>query len=224
MGCPKRLVLVRHAQSVGNVLAVDERAECDLATYAYPLTERGRKQAAFTGEYLRERFNEFNAYYVSYYTRAQETMEIMYPRAKGYHAYEDARLAEGQRGIWHTMTDEEIGKKFPEEVARKEREGLYHYRPWGGENWLDIELRIHSFLMTLNQEYDDENVLVVGHGHLFLLFQRILDQLSIGEVLKRYEKAIVENASVTIYEPELIKNKSRLVLKEHNIVPWQGKF
>lgn len=148
MAWPKLLVFVRHAESEGNIRSVDERAEFDLSTHAYNLTPRGVQQAEITGRYLHDRFGEFDTYYQSYYFRTKQTLGTMYPEAR---VYEDSRLAEGQRGIWHTMTKEKVFERFPEEIIRKEREGLYHYRPWGGENWPDIELRVHSFLGTINR-------------------------------------------------------------------------
>lgn len=218
---PKLLVLVRHAESEGNVLSPIERTRFATATPEWNLTERGRKQAEWTGKFLRERFGKFDVHYVSYYTRSKETMAIMYPDAK---VYEDPRLAEGQRGIWHAMSEAEIRRKFPEEIARKEREGLYHYRAPGGENWPDIELRIHSFLGTLGRDYEDESVIIVCHGHWLTLFERLMHHFSIQEALDRYHNRTKENASVTIYEGQKIDGKSRLILKEENLIPWKGKI
>lgn len=216
MSWPRRLVLVRHAESEGNILTADERAGFCLATHAYPLTERGRKQATLTGQHLHKQFGKFDINYVSYYERSKETMRIMYPDAK---IYEDPRLAEAQRGIYHTMTSSEIELKFPEEIKRKIREGLYHYRPLGGENWPDVELRIHSFLGTLNRDYGGMNVLIVVHGNWLLLFQRLIHHFSIEEAVKRYQNHIFKNASVTTYD-----GKKRLTLVNENIVPWANQL
>lgn len=221
MAWPKLLVLVRHAESQGNVLTVDERARFDLATHSYELTARGKKQAQITGKYLQKKFGKFDIYYQSYYSRTKQTLQLMYPKA---HVYEDSRLAEGQRGIWHTMTAAQIKKRFPEEVKRKEREGLYHYRPWGGENWPDIELRIHSFLGTLSRDYEDKKVICTVHGHWLIIFQKLIHHFSIEEALKRHKAGVFENASVTIYEGKNVQGKSRLLLKEENTVPWKGKI
>jgi len=219
MAWPKLLVLVRHAESEGNVLSVAQRANLDTATYAYKLTERGRKQAKITSEFLRKKIGLFDVYYVSYYERSKETMRIMYPKAR---VYEDPRLAEGQRGIWHVLTKKQVARKFPWEIIRKEREGLYHYRPWGGENWPDIELRIHSFLGTLSRDCEDKKVIIVVHGHWLILFQKLIHHFSIEEALKKQKADFFKNASLTIYEG---KNKqSRLILKEENFVPWEGKI
>ena len=221
MTWPNLLVLVRHAESDGNVRSVDERASFETATHAYNLTPRGRKQAEITGAYLAQKFPHFDVRYVSYYQRSRETMEVMCPKQR---VYEDPRLAEGQRGIWHTMTREQMAARFPEEIARKTREGLYHYRPWGGENWADIELRIHSFLGTLARDYDNKNVLIVAHGHWMVLFQRLIEHFSIEEAIDRFHNRNAENASVTVYRGGL-EDRARLV---HNTaedcVPWAGKL
>lgn len=220
MGWPKTLVLVRHAESVGNTMKVDERAAYHTSSHAYPLTERGKAQAAITGEWLRQNFPPFDVHYVSYYKRAKETMEIMFPDAK---VYEDPRLAEAQRGIYHVMTREQMEARYPEELVRKEREGLYHYRPPGGENSPDVELRIHSFLGTLTRDCEDENVVIVVHGNWLIFFQRLLHRFSIDEAIRRYHEGVVENASVTVYRNELSCGKSRLALEKENVVPWEGK-
>jgi len=224
MGWPKLLVFVRHGESEGNILSVDERAKYDCSSHAYPLTPRGREQAKITGEYLHNRFGNFDAYYTSYYRRTHETLELMYP---GVHAYEDPRLAEAQRGIWHVLTKEEVSRYFPGEIIRKEREGLYHHRPLGGENWPDIELRIHSFMGTLARDYSGKRVLITGHGFWLILFQKLIHHFSIEEALAKYKSPVVENTSVTIYQAKRkywLFGKYHLVLQEYNTVPWEGKL
>lgn len=219
MGWPRNLVLVRHAESEGNVLSVDERAMFEHSTHSYPLTKKGRQQAEFTGAFLREKFPEgFNVRYVSYYARSRETMAIMYPNEK---VYEDPRLAEAQRGIYHSLTHDQIKEKFPEELVRKDREGLYHYRPWGGENWPDVELRIHSFLGTLNRDCTGKDVLIVVHGHWLQLFQRLVHHYSIDDAVARYKAGVFANASVTHYIRSAQEN---FQLVTENLVPWTGKL
>lgn len=219
MAWPEYLVLVRHAESEGNIRSVEQRARLDISTHELDITEHGEKQAQITGKFLQDKFGDFEINYVSYYKRSKRTMSIMYPDAN---VYEDPRLAEGQRGIWHTMTEDQIKAHLPWEIERKNREGLYHYRPPGGENWPDIELRIHSFLGTLNRDYDGQKVLIVVHGHWLILLQRLIHHFSIEEAMRRYRHAGFENTSVTIYKGMSQQGKSRLILQEENIVPWQG--
>ena len=218
MPWPKKLVLVRHAESDGNVLTTEERTKCELSTQNYRLTERGRAQAKITGAYLRKRFGEFDHYYTSYYRRAIETLELMYPAVR---RKEDPRLAEAQRGVYHSMTREEMAQHMPWELRRKEKEGLYHYRPPGGENWPDIELRIHSFLGTLARDYYGQKVLIVVHGHWLILFQQLIHHFSIAEAVRRYHEHLAPNASITIYGSTPLRHgRSHLHLQEEHLVPW----
>lgn len=219
MAWPKLLVFVRHAESEGNIRSSDERAEFDLSSHKYNLTPRGIEQAKITGEYLHKTYGKFDVYYQSYYSRNRQTLETIYPEA---HVYEDSRLAEAQRGIWHTMTKEQVMNRFPEEFERRKREGYYHYRPIGGENWPDVELRIHSFLSTLNRDYEGKRVLCVVHGNWLLILQHLIHHYSVEETLKRYENGDqVANASVTVYEGVEKDGRSSLVLKEENSIPWK---
>ena len=222
MAWPKLLVFVRHGESEGNVLNADERAELEIPTHEYALTPRGRNQALMAGLYLSKEFGSFDVYYTSTYRRAKETMALMYPDVKEPH--EDPRLDEADRGIWHTMTKEDIEKFMPWEIKRKNRVGLYRYRPFGGESWPQVELRIHSFLGTLARDYSGDRVLIVGHGNWFILFQRLIHHFSIKEAERRYHEAVLENTSITVYEEAAIGGKSRMVLnkKYDNFVPWKG--
>lgn len=225
MGWPRVVAMIRHAQSIGNTLSVEERTRLDVSTHEYRLTPRGRKQARATGKWLRSKFPcGFDAYYSSHYTRARETLSILYPKAE---VREDSRLAEAQRGIWHTISENKIAEIFPDEIKRKNREGLYQYRPLGGENWPDVEERIHSFRQTLACEHDSEKVLVIVHGNWLSLFRRVNDGLSVEEVMRRYSldnHGVVDNASVTIYRSKSVGGKPRLVLESEGIVPWKGSI
>ncbi len=219
MTWPSNLVLVRHGESKANKLSFDEFQKLGIAQHESPLTELGKIQATLTGKYLRDRygdFNDFDVYYTSYYRRAKDTMCIMYPDAK---IYEDPRLAEAQHGMWNFMHRDEIAKKYPEEVLRKEREGFYHYRPWGGENEPDVELRIHSFLGTLHRDCGGKNVLLVVHGHWLILLERLLQHFSIEESLRRRREEVAANASVTVYESD---DGERMHFAKY-CVPWEGK-
>ncbi|MFA6536181.1 MAG: histidine phosphatase family protein [Candidatus Paceibacterota bacterium] len=220
MAWPKLLVLVRHAESEGNVRTSAERAKYPVSTWEYPLTPHGEWQSGWAGDFVKREFGQFDVRYVSYYERSRQTMRIMFPHGK---VYEDPRLAEAQRGIFHTLTNEEVAQRYPEEVRRKKLEGLYHYRPPGGENWPDVELRIHSFLGTLNRDCDDKKVIMVVHGNWLILFQRLIHHFSIKEAVRRYKNATFDNASVTWYESRIIRGQSRLILVGQNVVPWAGK-
>lgn len=219
MAWPKLIVCVRHAESEGNIRTAEERTTYELSTHQYPLTARGEQQARITGEHLRAQYGVFDVYYTSYYARSKQTMALMYPEAT---AYEDPRLAEAQRGIYHILTSEQLKQHLPWELERRAREGFYHHRPLGGENWPDVELRIHSFLSTMNRDCEGKSVLIVVHGNWLILLQRLLQHFSIEEAIRRYHEATYANASVTVFEGSEMNGKSRLVERVTNIVPWHG--
>ena len=222
MAWPKQLIMVRHAESEGNLLSADDRAGLEVSTIKYNLTPKGIEQAKITGKYLHDIYKTFDVYYTSYYERSRQTMKIMYPGVK---IYEDARLAEANRGIWHTMTKDQIAQKYPEEIIAKDRDGLYHHRPLGGESWADIELRIHSFLGTLSRDCGGKKVLMVVHGHWLMLFQRLITHFSTEEAIQRYlGKKIFANASITGYAGLEANREQRLLCVQENFVPWLDKL
>jgi 2,3-bisphosphoglycerate-dependent phosphoglycerate mutase len=222
MGWPAELVLVRHAESEGNVLGADKRGSLAVPNHQFQLTERGRAQAEITGGYLRERYpTGFDTYYCSHYHRVQETMRILFPEAR---IYEDPRLAEGSRGIFSELTIAEVGERYPHEEARMRKEGYYNFRPIGGENWPDVELRIHSFLGTLSRDCEGERVLMVVHGFWLHLFRRLVERVSVAACVEAYPHETVENASVTRYTGELVDGRPRLVRQELGVVPWHGRL
>ncbi len=221
MSWPCHLFFIRHAESEGNVLDNEARTALKVATHQYKLTERGRRQAEETAKWLatndvvRLPSSSNLTCFQSYYERSRETMRY-FLRSASDKPIEDARLAEAQRGIYHAMPKEALAARYPEELERKALEGLYHYRAPGGENWLDVELRIHSFLDMLRRDYAGKDVLIVGHGHWFLMFQKIVHGWSADEALSKYQAGlgVVPNASVTIYS-------GRSVVHE-TCTPWMN--
>lgn len=220
MTFPLKIVLVRHAESEGNLLNSDDRTKLNIPSYKYKLTPFGKKQAKITGEYLNKIYKfpyGFDYFFSSYYKRAKETMEIIFPNQK---YIEDSRLAEAQRGQYHFLSKKEMKLKYKEELKRKEFEEQYHYRPFGGENWADVELRIHSFINTLSTVcFANKRVFIVVHGLWFLLFQRILHGFSIDKTIEIYNRekdnGIVANASITEYRG--------IDLVRYDYTPWKDK-
>jgi broad specificity phosphatase PhoE len=216
MQYPKEIILVRHGESEANVLSSEERTKLDSSTKDYALTAKGRLQAMQAGAYLRATYPSIDAYYTSYCRRTKETMEIMFPHAK---IVEDARIGEAQRGIWHDMSEKDIDEHFPFERARRAKEGIYYYRPFGGENWPDLEIRIHSFIETLFRQHRDERIVLCVHGHWHIAFQRIMHNLSTEETIDKYHNDVAPNGSITVYKGTLIGGKPQLTLVQQTFTP-----
>lgn len=212
MKYPKQIFLIRHGESIGNTLSCDEKVQIKDNTKDYPLTKKGREQVESLSKVMNKKFGDFDYVYTSFCRRTVETANILF---KNNNIIEDARLGEAQRGVWHTMSEENIKLSFPYEKDRKEKEGLYYYRPLGGENWPDVEVRIHCFLESLYRNHAGHKIALIVHGHWLVLFQKIIDRMSINEAVSKYVNNVAENASVTIYE-----GGDTLKLVEDNLVLW----
>ena len=212
MNWPSQIVIVRHAESEGNAKSPDDTSFDNKANHSFALTETGRKQAQKTGEYIRAKYGSFDGYICSTFCRTQETLSLIYPNVV---RTIDSRLDEFWRGIWHTMSAEDVAKFYPQEVEIKNREGWYHYRAFGGQNGQDVELMIYSFLTHLREFYAGKKVFIVGHGTWMIFLWRVLCNLSIAEAESKYKINKYKNASVTVFEGE----KDQLKLIMDNYVP-----
>lgn len=221
MALPKILVLVRHAESQANTMTMEEAIKSEIPVHELPLTEQGRKQAEITGQYLVSRFGQFDLYLTSYFKRAQETLAIMF---SGVKFKEDALLAEINFGMRHVLLPNELAIKYPEEISRRAKEGLYHHRFLGGESCLDVEQRVRLFFQdVLSKGSSNRKILVVCHGTWMMLFRKYIENWTVEEFERRFPKDHPANASVTLYESQSQAGKRYLVLTEY-VVPWHGKL
>jgi broad specificity phosphatase PhoE len=114
------------------------------------------------------------------------------------------------------LTSEGIKAKYPEEYARRKREGKYWYRPPGGESRPDVALQVQSFLGTLTRDYRQKSALIVCHSVVVLIFRRLLERWGEIDYLKVDQEADVKNCSLTIYDYD--HDKKKLVLKGFNAI------
>ncbi|MBI2048036.1 MAG: phosphoglycerate mutase family protein [Parcubacteria group bacterium] len=168
---PDEIVFCRHGESVGNVRKKDDSSTNDIPNHQFDLTSVGVSQARQAGVYLNTHFNGgFPEYYVSTFLRAKRTFQLLCLNTNPT-PYEDPRLDEYWRGIFHSMPEDAIRIFYPSEHAIAKREGWYHYRPPQGEAGKDVELRILSFLSSLEPH---ERIFICGHGQWFCFLDRIL--------------------------------------------------
>ena len=223
---PDQLVIVRHGQSERNVAKERAIAEHKLDVWSdnlrdidTPLTALGREQAVATGRFLRERFN-FDVIFSSPYLRTIQTSELITAQMSGPPSItHEERIREIEFGALDGLTRDGIRKLYPLELARREREGKYWYRPPGGESRPDVALRIHSFLGTLAREYRRKTVLVVCHSVVVLIFRRLLERWDEAQYMKVDREDEVLNCSITAYRynPE----KRKLMLDCFNTICYE---
>lgn len=176
---PKRIVLLRHAESEGNV---DETMYMRKPDHRIELTEKGKAQARRAGEELKALMgpNETLYVYVSPYLRTMQTLyelgqAVGVDRVLGVR--EEPRIREQDFGNFQDATMREL---------KKERVGFgrFFYRFPNGESAADVYDRVTSFRETLRNDIhfgrfncddrgcrtDDCTVVIVTHGLTLRVF------------------------------------------------------
>ncbi|MEW2316323.1 histidine phosphatase family protein [Streptomyces bauhiniae] len=166
MARPRRIVLVRHGESVGNVDDSVYEREPD---HALALTARGREQAEETGKHLREIFgDERVSVYVSPYRRTHETLDTFRLDPDLIRVREEPRLREQDWGNWQERDDVKLQKAY------RDAYGHFFFRFPQGESGADVYDRVGGFLESLFRSFEEPdhppNVLLVTHGLAMRLF------------------------------------------------------
>ncbi len=151
-----KLILVRHAETEGNVSQVWHGA------LDAPLTERGQQQVAATATRLAQLHAEqpIDVFYVSPLPRAQSTADAIAVATDLLPITEPA-LREFGLGDWEGRTLQEL----------REVENLWvrwdadpAFAPPNGESPLLFNQRAIQILMTLAEQHAGQTILVVTHG------------------------------------------------------------
>ncbi|XP_062146356.1 phosphoglycerate mutase-like protein AT74H isoform X1 [Alnus glutinosa] len=179
---PRRIILVRHGQSEGNV---DESAYTRTADPKIALTEKGLAEAEECGKEIKElieqdRANDWKVYfYVSPYRRTLETLKSLarpFERSRIAGMREEPRLREQDFGNFQDR------EKMRVEKAMRMLYGRFFYRFPNGESAADVYDRITGFRETLRSDIDigrfqppgnrnpNMNLVIVSHGLTLRVF------------------------------------------------------
>ncbi|KAL4428501.1 hypothetical protein ABPG75_002590 [Micractinium tetrahymenae] len=174
---PKRIFLVRHAESEGNV---DNIAYTYLPDPRVPLTARGWQQAMAAGDRLKASMEEANGgkpcklfFYTSPYLRSRQTYEglaMAFQPEQVQGVQEEVQLREQDFG---NFQDAE-GKK--REKAERLRFGRFFYRFPNGESGADVYDRMTIFEDHLVRDInagrfaDNTSLVLVTHGLALRIF------------------------------------------------------
>jgi broad specificity phosphatase PhoE len=156
-----RIVVLRHAESLGNI---DESAYCRVPDHALPLTDLGRAQAAAAGPTVRALLGDGPvAAYVSPYVRTVDTYRLLDVADLVTHYVPEPRLREQDWGNLQDPAEQEIQKRLRHEF------GHFFYRLAHGESGADVDDRVASFVDQLERRVADDprhpdTALVVSHG------------------------------------------------------------
>lgn len=204
---PAELVLVRHAQSEGNV--ADEaarrhglgRLELTTRDADTPLSDVGREQAEALGEHLvgLAANRRPDVVLSSPYARAAGTADLAVAQLQDVRVVRDERLRERDLGAFDGMTGIGIREAFPEEAERRTAMGKLYYRPPGGESWTDVALRIRSVLSDIRQDYVGQRVWVFTHQAVIMSFRLVIEGLDEVRLLEIDREVPLANCSLTTY-------------------------
>jgi broad specificity phosphatase PhoE len=203
---PGDLILVRHAESAGNVAREEaessgaEVIDIDQRDPDVPLSELGETQAKALGDRLAELSGELSvgAVWVSPYVRTRMTAAIATSQAGiDLPPVVDERLRDRELGILDRLTGRGIRARYPDEADRRRYLGKLYYRPPGGESWADVALRLRSWLGDRSRQPANGAELVVTHDAIILLLRYVLLGLAESELIEIATHGTVGNASVT---------------------------
>jgi len=190
MAMPVDLVLVRHGQSVGNLIQGVQRKNKKLKvpssfykqhTYEWRLTQLGVEQAFIAGEWIRKNIGtKFDRYYSSSYVRAQETAGHL--NLPGAQWFLNPYLGERNWGILDRFTPEEREKRFAQDFKAK-KINVFYWAPPRGESMLDLCLRVDRVLDTLHRECSGKRVVMINHGEIMWTHRFRLERMTVSQYL-----------------------------------------
>ncbi|KAG0449453.1 hypothetical protein HPP92_027316 [Vanilla planifolia] len=172
---PKRIILVRHGESMGNL---DTAAYTTTPDYKIPLTPLGFEQAREAGKRICEVISDGNRaanwkvhFYVSPYVRTRATLSEIgraFPGERIIGAREECRIREQDFGNFQVEERMKVVKET------RERFGRFFFRFPEGESAADVFDRVASFLESLWRDIDmrrldqdensETNLVIVSHG------------------------------------------------------------
>lgn len=202
VGHPRRLDLVRHGQSAGNVANDAAHAagarELDLAVrdMDVPLSDLGSEQATALATWFDGVTPD--VVFSSPYRRAVDTATLGLA-GRPVAVVLDERLREREFGILDRLTRAGIEARFPDQAAARTFLGKFYHRPPGGESWVDVGARVRSFYRDLRVDHAGAHVVVVAHQAVILLFRYLLEALTEEEILAIDADADIANTAVTTY-------------------------
>lgn len=204
-GHPRRLDLIRHGQSAGNVAndaahaARLEVLDLSIRDMDVPLSDLGSAQARALGSWMGRVSPD--SVVSSPYRRAIDTARLALAAAgKDLPIVRDERLREREFGILDRLTRAGIEARHPEQAAARTFLGKMYHRPPGGESWVDVAERVRSFYRDLRLDHEGRHVVLVAHQAVILLFRYVLEDLTEDEILAIDAEADIANTAVTTYE------------------------
>jgi broad specificity phosphatase PhoE len=225
---PKRLWIVRHGESAGNVardLAERERTPMiDIQTRDAdtPLSDLGERQAHALGAWFAALPDDQRptVLWTSPFVRSMQTCAAvaLALAADADAVRADERLREKEFGVLDRYTVAGIRASFPELADQRARVGKFYFRPPGGESWCDVILRLRSVVEELRRDHVGDHVLIVGHQVIVNCFRYLLECMDEAQILEIDRAADVANCGLTEYALDGADADARFHLVRYNFL------
>jgi len=147
---PKRIILIRHGESEGNV---NRKIYENVPDYQLALSQKGKEQAIQCGKDLKKIIGTKSCFfYVSPFKRTRETFQLISRSfdKNQIQKREDPRIREQEWG--HLKTVKELKLIDAERAAY----GNFFYRIPDGESCADVYDRMSSFFNCLHRNFDKD--------------------------------------------------------------------
>jgi len=200
----RRVYLVRHGD-----IGLSEGRKHFIGQINLPLSERGIRQAQLLSQELKD--ISLSAIYCSTLIRSRETARII-ADAHGLQPIVRDDLKEIHLGEWDGLAFDEVRERYPREFSERGRD-IIHYRPPGGESFLQCSQRVIAALAEILGSTDG-NLLIVGHSgpnriilcHLLdipldKLFNIGQDLAGLSVILQRGSHYHLEQLNITMRYP-----------------------
>lgn len=165
---PKRIILIRHGESEGNI---DRSIYARLPDYRLKLTSEGERQAREAGTLLQGLVKDDSCrFYISPFHRTRRTAELLkdsLPQNR-IESLEDPRIREQEWGHYRSVTDSAIVDQDRDDY------GPFFYRIPEGESGADVYDRLSDFIGSLFRHFEKdhfpENCIIVTHAMTMRVF------------------------------------------------------
>ena len=230
---PKRIILVRHGESGGNV---DRMTYCSTPDSRIPLTERGFAQARSAGQQIRKLVgNESTRFFFSPYIRTRQTLLAILEAFEGIpvQTTSEPRLREQDFGNY--QNPESMEKAFVE----RQKFGRFYYRFPDGESGTDVFDRVCDLWSSLYRVMDSpgresrdlrtgapvsetlaKNYVLVTHGLLMRIFCMCYFKWTVREFEQVWNPT---NCEIWVLERNRPSDRFRL-LGRWRASPFSGKL
>jgi isoleucyl-tRNA synthetase len=186
-----RYFVARHGESQKNIKKIES---CWPEKSFLPLTKKGEREAQRVGQKLKK--EEIDLIISSDILRTKQTAEII-GKALGIKYLVDRKLREINVGVFNGKPETEIGKYFDPE--RKFDYADFYAKRFaqklpGGENYVDVEKRLLSFLKETENKYQGKNILIVSHQRVLTLLDKIMN----GWDFEKFVEVIIKKKEIKI--------------------------